>query len=625
MTKYQLPLVSRHRVLTVSSLIFVAVILVSFFSRNSDSNVLGYDEAIYVMSSIGHYETTKSFEKNNSILNAIETGVTRTSEAPGIFLLLNLWGKISMEETWLRLLPFIFLVTSLFSVSYIAQKLRLSGYLCILFSMVPLLSSMVIHHSLELRSYGMEVCFNFLAFIFSYRLINDLGKGPVIVHWLVLSLVMIVGLSSRWSFVISYAGIMLCVLYEILMQRKVIGRNLTYFGLFNIIIFSYFLFIFLLTFGHEYGIRLDLLTSDPIKIDRGEYIVGYDDIGLRAAHIFGQIDSIIAIPFTSILNIYQSNLLIVICYIALLTLTNGLLVASKLIRSHRHLLTLIFIIAFMGNILTEESVAGTLFFFLISLSVYPLILLILDKQAKTSRAISSIVAILKPSNPFERMLCIVPVTVIVLSVIFAMLNLYPFEIVSRVSLYLVAHIFMIIVYVVGKSLRFLDQSNSRAYPYVLGSFALLLGLNGLALGNYENIYRGGGAQDVVRSISGVIDLEEIDAVKGWYLTGGVANSFKYSYHFGYLSDYAESKHTIEIEDSKKTIDENLIAFRDKIRSNEKFVILTGHVRKPGEYGVKILNQFESFHVIVGKPVEASVRGEKSEDVVQAYVVSKTGP
>jgi len=184
---------------------------------------------------------------------------------------------------------------------------------------------------------------------------------------------------------------------------------------------------------------------------------------------------------------------------------------------------------------------------------------------------------------------------------------------------------MIIVYVVGKSLRFLDQSNSRAYPYVLGSFALLLGLNGLALGNYENIYRGGGAQDVVRSISGVIDLEEIDAVKGWYLTGGVANSFKYSYHFGYLSDYAESKHTIEIEDSKKTIDENLIAFRDKIRSNEKFVILTGHVRKPGEYGVKILNQFENFHVIVGKPVEASVRGEKSEDVVQAYVVSKTGP
>ena len=73
------------------------------------------------------------------------------------------------------------------------------------------------------------------------------------------------------------------------------------------------------------------------------------------------------------------------------------------------------------------------------------------------------------------------------------------------------------------------------------------------------MYRGGGAQDVVRSISGVIDLEEIDAVKGWYLTGGVANSFKYSYHFGNLSDYAESKHTIEIEDSKKTIDENLIS------------------------------------------------------------------
>ena len=85
--------------------------LASNFLQNSNTGVIGYDEGIYIINAMGHYEDTPIEQPHGNWLDSIEKGMMRTGDPPGSFLILHFWEKISMSERWLRLLPFIFLLS----------------------------------------------------------------------------------------------------------------------------------------------------------------------------------------------------------------------------------------------------------------------------------------------------------------------------------------------------------------------------------------------------------------------------------------------------------------------------------------------------------------------------------
>ena len=96
----------------VALALFLSYSLVVNFIHNSSSGVIGYDEGIYIVNAMGHYEDTPITAPIGGWVEAIEKGMKRTGDPAGSFLMLHFWEKVSMSEQWLRLLhlPFLLLV-----------------------------------------------------------------------------------------------------------------------------------------------------------------------------------------------------------------------------------------------------------------------------------------------------------------------------------------------------------------------------------------------------------------------------------------------------------------------------------------------------------------------------------
>ncbi|SVC55343.1 uncharacterized protein METZ01_LOCUS308197, partial [marine metagenome] len=261
----------------VALVLILSYSLVVNFIHNSSSGVIGYDEGIYIVNAMGHYEDTPITAPIGGWVDAIEKGMKRTGDPAGSFLILHFWEKVSMSEQWLRLLPFAFFIIGIAVIIRIGLMVGVPPIISVAMGYLPLASAQSVYHSIELRAYVMELGMTYLAIYASIRLFisianNNLNNKR---EWVLFTAITLIGLLSRFSFMITistcYASIFLYSLYH----KRSLRHNINIKQLFvsAFIVYSTFVFVYLMVFGEIYGITFQfLLDPSLITLDISEYI-----------------------------------------------------------------------------------------------------------------------------------------------------------------------------------------------------------------------------------------------------------------------------------------------------------------------------------------------------------------
>jgi hypothetical protein len=220
-------------------------------------------------------------------------------------------------------------------------------------------------------------------------------------------------------------------------------------------------------------------------------------------------------------------------------------------------------------------------------------------------------------SPVYLALCVLPIIAILVSMLLAYLNLYPFSPRTRVSLYLDAHYNILIIGLIA----FVVYNRNWRYKKIFGTGVVVLAItHGVLFSQYDNIYRGGGAQHTPVVVSEALSEDEIQKIDYWFISSGEANSFKYHVLYGYLKGKlsADSKIVIEKWNSdQSSVRSQLSSIHKKAAPGDEIIMITGHA---GENDKKYMQPFIDVFdkVVVSKLVQSSMLGELSAGGEQVY-------
>ena len=211
-------------------------------------------------------------------------------------------------------------------------------------------------------------------------------------------------------------------------------------------------------------------------------------------------------------------------------------------------------------------------------------------------------------------LFILPISAILVSMLLAYLNLYPFSPRNRVSLYLDAHYNILILGLIA----FVVYNRNWRYKKIFGTGVVVLAItHGVLFSQYDNIYRGGGAQHTPVVVSEVLSEDEIQKIDYWFISLGVANSFKYHSMYGGLKDKISEQAEIIIENRSNDIKSQLVAINNRSKAGDQIVMIVGHTSENNKkYMQPFVDVFDK--VVVSKLVQSSMLGELSEVGEQIY-------
>ena len=177
---------------------FSLILLIGFIFFNLLNPFLWFDEAgqFFISLGLNHYSEPNSLP---GTFNEVLLNNNKFNLDPGGFsILLFLWLKISTNYSWIRLLPFLFFISSVFLTIEISKKVYdfknpwIYGFL--LFAIPQL-----VFRSIELRAYTMEV----LSILISISLIVNF-KNLNSYKLLTISILSSILISSRYSSILLF-------------------------------------------------------------------------------------------------------------------------------------------------------------------------------------------------------------------------------------------------------------------------------------------------------------------------------------------------------------------------------------------------------------------------------------
>ena len=607
--------------------------LIVNYINNSSSGVIGYDEGIYIINAMGHYEDTPITEPIGGWLDAIEKGMRRTADPPGSFLILHFWEKVSMSEQWLRLLPFVFFIIGIAVIIRVGLMVGVPSIVSVAMGYLPLASAQSVYHSIELRAYAIELGVTYLTIYACIRLFISIANNNLnnIREWILFTVICLIGLLTRWSFMITisacYSSLFLYSLYH---KRSLIHNiNIKQLLVSAFIVYSAFVFVYLMVFGAAYGINFQFL-SDPslIKLNISEYIKSDQSI----FYLFTRLISIIFIYpgifyqtwLNQIVVIYSFIFLMLVYYLTTYIKVKSIKVIQRNLSNKFYIVigSISIAIPFIINpetvsfvlknstVLTPEH---TILFWLLDMSLIVTGFVFFRKIGGTTlKRINTV----NSSNysPVYLALFLIPISAILISILLAYLNLYPFIPRNRVSLFLDAHYNMFIIGLIA----FIVFNRQWRNKKIFGTGIVILAIiHGFLFSQHDNIYRGGGAQHTTTLVSEFLSDDEIHNVDYWFISSGESNSFKYHVMFGGLKDKISEDAEIIIENSSSDIKSQLEAINDYSKTGDRIVMITGHA---GENDVKYQLPFEEVFkdIILSKLIQSSMLGELSEGGEQVY-------
>ena len=132
---------------------------------------------------------------NNGVVEVIKLNQQFNHDPGGFSLFLHVWAKVSQKIEWVRLLPLIFFIGSVFVLFFTVQNIfngRLLAFIC---SMAPFLSDTLLYFSTEIRAYSMEC----LCSAFSILAVCILPKQQTFGKIITLSIILCILMTSRYS------------------------------------------------------------------------------------------------------------------------------------------------------------------------------------------------------------------------------------------------------------------------------------------------------------------------------------------------------------------------------------------------------------------------------------------
>lgn len=175
---------------------------------------LWFDESGQFFISLGLNHFSPPNELPGSFLDVIKNNNHYNLDPGGFTVLLYLWMKISTNYIWVRILPYLFFISSIFLLVDISNKLYEFKNKWI-FGLVIFLIPQLVFRSLEIRAYTME-CLSTLMAIY---LITNIKKMSI-THVLIISILSSILITSRYSSIITFGVVSLITIIEIIISSK---------------------------------------------------------------------------------------------------------------------------------------------------------------------------------------------------------------------------------------------------------------------------------------------------------------------------------------------------------------------------------------------------------------------
>jgi hypothetical protein len=622
-----------ERIGVVAIALLLSYSLVVNFIHNSNTGVIGYDEGIYIVNAMGHYEDTPITAPIGSWVEAIEKGMKRTGDPAGSFLMLHFWEKVSMSEQWLRLLPFVFFIIGIAVIIRIGLMAGVPPIVSIAMGYLPLASAQSVYHSIELRAYAIELGVTYLTIYACIRLFISIANNNLnnIREWILFTVICLIGLLTRWSFMITISACYSSLFLYSLYHKKSLRHNINIKQLLisAFIVYSAFVFVYLLVFGEIYGITFQFLP-DPslITLDISEYIKSDQSI----FYVFSRV---ISLFFTypgifyqtwvnQIIALYSFVFLMLVYYLMTYIKVKSISTIQRNL-SNKFFIVIGYIAIVIPFIINPETLSFVLKNSTVLKPEYTILFWLLD----LSLIMIGFVFVRKiGGNIFERInavnshnyspvylaLFVIPISAIFISILLAYLNLYPFSPRNRVSLFLDAHYNMLIIGLIA----FVVYNRNWRFKFFFSIGIVLLAVtHGILFSQYDNIYRGGGAQHTPQVVSKALSVQEIEKIDYWFISLGESNSFKYHSIYGGLKDNISEHAEIIIENRSNNIKSQLLSIKNRSKAGDQILMIVGHTSENNEkYMQPFIEVFDQ--VVVSKLVQSSMLGELSDGGEQVY-------
>lgn len=197
-------------------MLFVLIVLFcKLSSRAFTDSYLWMDEAGQYFISKGLCHHSDKLAPEGTLSDLINYNRSHNLDPGGFGLVLRWWMSFGNNYIWLRLLPLAFFITCILLSFLLGKKLTGSSIKAVVLSSILLIHPAFSINSCEIRAYSMEM----LGVVLSLFLLNEYkdkwGYGKLIL----LSLILAVFMTSRYSFILYSASIALFLFYDIIIRN----------------------------------------------------------------------------------------------------------------------------------------------------------------------------------------------------------------------------------------------------------------------------------------------------------------------------------------------------------------------------------------------------------------------
>lgn len=212
----------------IIALIVIALLIIINIAFNFDP-YLWFDEAGQFWISKGLNHDSAPMSAPGSIWDVIVNNHDYNLDPGGFSILLHFWSMISNHYIWLRLLPFLFFLLTIFCTYTLTYKWSHNKALSSIICLYPIIQPLIAHESVELRAYSMEVLGGFVGLL----AIESITKNQKYSNLLLWALGLSFFMTSRYSFIIIAFVVSLYILYIILRNGEPLGNNIKRISLYS--------------------------------------------------------------------------------------------------------------------------------------------------------------------------------------------------------------------------------------------------------------------------------------------------------------------------------------------------------------------------------------------------------
>lgn len=520
----------------------LCMVLALHFKNNAATGVLGTDESLYIFLAHGQNEPCQLAQPISSLGVALEKSLRRTGDPVGFFVLLHYWQHISMNEAWLRLLPFLLYCIGIIALIGIGRLLYLPPLVSVLAGALPIGSLYLNLYAIELRGYGLEVCFAFILILCGIWIFRKwvAGKDVTALPWIALTLVAVLGFSTRVSFAIT-CGALYTVLWLAVIVRPQLRRY-----------------------------RVPLLISSIMVVVA---------LGVMVWLIFHYA--------TSVVNVSADEYVII----------------GTPLHKMRVLITELFrlplaLFSGAGIIHAPLLLKGV---FICSAGCTAIIVLLLALRSMFTRKTDG--ASFWERYPLQVVVFFYAGVVLLFALMLALLGIHPFVAMSRWGLFMQPALYVAIVALLSiafsSGVEQLVGRNLRLVGIV--SLVVTIIMYGALYSRLIITMRGGGSHDTEKLITMLVPSDHIVSVKWWYLSKGEVFPFLYLVQYGNLKSTVSlnSACLFESFQSDTTDRAGIESLSRTAESGDTVLMLLSHISKQnrGQYQILFFQHFPTLAAV----------------------------